>query len=195
MTGCATLGREKRVNLIDKHRWRSNLTTFSFSQLLNYYSLSRRLLSLPFPPPRYRIQPVSRSQNLLRGIASRQPLECIDERAKFPVSLDEVQETSERTNDRANEETIEFGEGSGWIRVKLESRVERNERKRERDRKNGTTTPFVRVTATVSLPFVELAVSSARRGGTRFHPCLTNVELITNGEGVGFLFNPFRIAR
>lgn len=136
MTGCATLGREKRVNLIDKHRWRSNLTTFSFSQLLNYYSLSRRLLSLPFPPLGYRIQPVSRSQNLLRGIASRQPLECIDERAKFPVSLDEVQETSERTNDRANEETIEFGEGAdgsalNWNRESSGTRERERERSKE----------------------------------------------------------------
>ena len=52
MTGCATLGREKRVNLIDKHRWRSNLTIFSFSQLLNYYSLSRRSSLSPLPSPR-----------------------------------------------------------------------------------------------------------------------------------------------
>lgn len=98
------VGPRERVNLIDKHRWRSNLTTFSFSLLLNCC----RLPSPSFPSPLN----IESNQFLVRRICFAElpaanrwgaPTERTNERAKFPVSLDEVQETSERTDERSRE--------------------------------------------------------------------------------------------
>lgn len=100
VTGCATLGREKRVNLIDKHRWRSNLTTFSFSQLLNYYSLSRRLLSLsPSLPP-----DIESNQFLVRRICFAE----LPAANRWSASTNEqsFQSRLTRFKKRANERTI-----------------------------------------------------------------------------------------
>lgn len=122
------VGPRERVNLIDKHRWRSNLTTFSFSLLLNCC----RLPSPSFPSPLN----IESNQFLVRRICFAELPTAGVHQLNEPTNEQSFQSrlkrfkkrANERTNDRANEETIEF-EGSGWI--KLESRVERNEREKE----------------------------------------------------------------
>lgn len=137
MTGCATLGREKRVNLIDKHRWRSNLTIFSFSQLLNYYSLSRRLLSLsPSLPP-----DIESNQFLVRRICFAE----LPAANRWSASTNEqsFQSRLTRFKKRANERTIARtkkrsslgGEADGsalnWNRESSGTRERERERSKE----------------------------------------------------------------
>lgn len=170
------------VNLIDKHRWRSNLRlTNLFLRCCCCYLTARCRGASPFPPDIGSKTSFSFAESASRNCQPttgvHEPTERTNERAKFPVSLHGVEETSsanERSRER-NEETIEF-EGSEWSRVKLESRVERNEKQGERENRGylDAYNPF--------RPFRFRGIGRRRFvfPPPGFHPRSTNVaELIT----------------
>lgn len=187
------------VNLIDKHRWRSNLRlTNLFLRCCCCYLTARCRGASPFPPDIGSKTSFSFAESASRNCQPttgvHEPTERTNERAKFPVSLHGVEETSsanERSRER-NEETIEF-EGSEWSRVKLESRVERNEKQGERERESRLSR-CVQPLSFVSLPWnwpspfrfstTGLPSTFNERGGINHH-----------AGALDFFSNPFRIAR
>lgn len=189
------------VNLIDKHRWRSNLRlTNLFLRCCCCYLTARCRGASPFPPDIGSKTSFSFAESASRNCQPttgvHEPTERTNERAKFPVSLHGVEETSsanERSRER-NEETIEF-EGSEWSRVKLESRVERNEKQGERERES-------RLSRCVQ-PLSFVAVSLPWNWPSPFRFSTTGLPSTFNERGginhhagaLDFFSNPFRIAR